>query len=237
MEYLIIWFLFGIVSAVIASKKGRSGCGWFLLGVLLGPFGLILALVVSRREGVVEKKAVQNGNMKKCPYCAELIKVEAVKCRFCGEEQVSFEPSYGSMALDTITPSLEDRASIQEEEKHRAKTGEKVKKGKRIGFLPLLLIVFAALIVIGYIANKTSSPPKSPPSSIVRQSVPQKGELESTPKEPSQFIYTRTSCNIRKGPGTKYPVVGKAGKGEKLEYSSLEGNWYRLKVAIGEPQK
>ena len=29
---IIAWLLFGIVSAVVASNKGRSGCGWFLLG-------------------------------------------------------------------------------------------------------------------------------------------------------------------------------------------------------------
>jgi len=74
MEILIIWLLFGIVSAVVASNKGRSGCGWFALGVILGPFGFILALVVPKNQEVVEKEAIQSGSMKKCPYCAELIK-------------------------------------------------------------------------------------------------------------------------------------------------------------------
>lgn len=42
---VVIWILFGIISMVAAQKKGRDGCGWFLLGVLLGPFGFILALL------------------------------------------------------------------------------------------------------------------------------------------------------------------------------------------------
>lgn len=71
----------------------RGGCGWFLLGILFGPFALVVAFLPSMAQKEIQKAQDQGeaGDFKKCPYCAEIVREEAIKCKHCGS---SFPPPY-----------------------------------------------------------------------------------------------------------------------------------------------
>jgi len=72
---------------MVARSKGRSGAGFFIIGVLLGPLGLLGSAVASpdkdKQDTRSKRAGLQSGAMRKCPVCAEVIQSEALKCRFC----------------------------------------------------------------------------------------------------------------------------------------------------------
>jgi hypothetical protein len=87
MEIFLFWAVFCVLLAVWANNWGRSGAGYFFFALLCSPLiaGLVL-LVSGKKTEAIERAQIVAGEMKKCPFCAELIKIEAVKCRFCGSE-------------------------------------------------------------------------------------------------------------------------------------------------------
>ncbi len=91
LEILTLWIVVAIVAAIVASNKGRSGLGWFLLCVLLTPLAILILLVLPSLKPADPQvvRVIEGGDGQRrvpCPHCAELILPAATVCHFCSRE-------------------------------------------------------------------------------------------------------------------------------------------------------
>lgn len=71
---VIVWAVSAFLCARIAAKKARGVNRWLLLGIILGPIGLLIQACYPARY---------KPEMRACPQCAKMIGVRAVACHFC----------------------------------------------------------------------------------------------------------------------------------------------------------
>lgn len=115
IHWVIVFLVVCLLVSFIASKKGRSGTGLFfamvvpavplmlfvsfLLGNNMGAkplamwvaaflcpvIGFFWAIMANNKDQMAALHG-SFGGMKKCPFCAEPVRVEAIKCKHCGSE-------------------------------------------------------------------------------------------------------------------------------------------------------
>jgi uncharacterized membrane protein YhdT len=88
--FVLFWLFFAIIVGVVASIRGRSGFGWFLLSCIISPLLaiIVVALLPSKKAQAIEAQALRDiptpDSHVKCPDCAELVTKEARVCKHCG---------------------------------------------------------------------------------------------------------------------------------------------------------
>ncbi len=85
MRLVIILFIFGLITAIIARSKGRDFLLWWFYGIFLFPLSLIYAIVVRQKIGPLETMQQKQRRIK-CPHCAEMIELDEKRCRSCGRK-------------------------------------------------------------------------------------------------------------------------------------------------------
>lgn len=85
--WVMAWVLAGGAVAYYAAGMGRNVIAWAIFGFMMPLLAAIALWIVGypkfQKVQLVEPVV---GDTKECPFCAEIIKKKAIKCKHCGAD-------------------------------------------------------------------------------------------------------------------------------------------------------
>jgi hypothetical protein len=239
MEYIALWLLFAVFSAVIASAKNKSAVGWFLIGLFFGPFGLVVGLLPSSAEqepasadlpGLAEghgteaplavspdtgQKTVHSSRLTDCPDCGGKVSTAAASCPHCGRPtDLPDQRSPSPVPTPTQTES-----GVSAETPPQPRNGSSAVIPIAIG---LMIVLFGAVLS----QQRTERNKSAAPDTRSNQT-----------EEEERSVEARRRANIRRGPSTTHEIARKISSNEKLLFVSKENGWYQLQTDPSTPEE
>jgi hypothetical protein len=110
---VLVWVILSVLVGVYATSRGHGFFASFCISLILSPLIAFLILLVRKpNTKAIEERAIADGGSRKCPQCAELIKAEAIVCRYCNARLDA--PEAGPPASPTDAPTTPAPADAEE---------------------------------------------------------------------------------------------------------------------------
>ena len=83
---LLDGFACAIASRIIAGRRGLPLGSAAIVGVILGPIGVLVTAASPVNQEALDDERVRIGEARRCTACRTVMSRDAAKCRNCGDQ-------------------------------------------------------------------------------------------------------------------------------------------------------